>query len=167
MPSRGIARSTGRFLDVGCATGLLVAAAQRRGLDAEGVDIYEWAVEKANARTGGRCRALDMDRAETSNFKSPYDIVVMHSVIEHLAEPERALRLLFEITRPDGIVFIQTLNADSLLHKLLGNDWEGYADYTHRSPWITAHWLETTALHIGFEVVGSDWRGGLDHGNAG
>ena len=143
----------GRFLDVGCATGLVVKAAQRRGMDAEGVDFSDWAVGKANTRTGGRCRVLDMDRADATDFQPPYNIVLMHSVIEHFTKPERALRLVFDLLAPGGIVFVQTLNADSLLHRLLQNDWAGYSDYTHRSPWITARWLETAALRSGFEVV--------------
>jgi len=144
---------TGRFLDIGCATGLLVEAAQQRGMNAEGVDFSEWAVEKANVRTGGRCRRMDMDHATAADFTPPYDVVIMHSVIEHLGDPEHALALLFEMTAPGAVIFIQTLNADSLLHKLLGSDWEGYADYTHRSPWITARWLEETGLRLGFEVA--------------
>jgi SAM-dependent methyltransferase len=143
----------GRFLDVGCATGLLVEAAQKRGLEAEGVDFSSWAVEKANIRTGGSCVVMDMDSAEPSQFRAPYDIIVMHSVIEHLAEPERALRLLFNLLKPGGAVYIQTLNADSLMHRLLQLDWSGYSDYTHRSPWITAAWLEETVGRIGYKVL--------------
>jgi 2-polyprenyl-3-methyl-5-hydroxy-6-metoxy-1,4-benzoquinol methylase len=144
---------TGRFLDAGCATGLLVEAAQRRGLEADGVDFSKWAVEKANARTGGRCRELDLDSAEASDFQGLYDIIVMHSVLEHLAEPERALQLLFDLTQPGGVVFIQTLNADSLMHRLLKTEWAGFSDYTHKSPWISAGWLESASQGVGFETV--------------
>lgn len=143
----------GRLLDVGCATGLFVEHALRNGLEAEGVDSSEWAVRKANVRTGGRCRLLDFDSAQESDFSQAFDIIVLHSVLEHLRDPERALGLLFRICRPGGIVYIQTLSADSLMHALLKDDWAGYTDHTHKSPWITADWLVRTANSLGFKVV--------------
>ncbi|HKP54365.1 MAG TPA: class I SAM-dependent methyltransferase [Chloroflexia bacterium] len=144
---------TGKLLDVGCATGLLVAHALSKGLDAEGIDSSEWAVGKANLRTGGRCRRLDLDTAEASTFSSSYDIITMHSVLEHLSDPSRALELLFKLCRPGGVVYIQTLNADSLMHRVMGEDWGGYSDYTHRSSWITADWLIEAAKASRFEIA--------------
>lgn len=142
----------GRFLDVGCATGLLVSAALDCGLDAAGVDFSSWAVERANTRTGNKCRVLDLETAAPADFLARYDFIVMHSVIEHLADPEKALRLLFELARPGGIVYIQTLNADSLMHRLQGADWSGFSDYTHKSPWITETWLQEASVRVGFVV---------------
>jgi SAM-dependent methyltransferase len=142
----------GRLLDVGCATGQLVEHACQQKLDAEGVDVSAWAVARAQERNGNRCRVLNLDGATKADFAAPYDIVVLHSVLEHLAEPARALRLLFEITRPGAIVYIQTLNADSLLHLLQKESWSGYSDYTHLSPWITRDWLGDEATRAGFEV---------------
>jgi len=143
----------GRLLDIGCATGLLVDQARAAGLDAQGIDLSSWAVAQANQRTGGRCRVLDLDQATPADFQGHYDFVTLHSVLEHLADPARALHLLRQITRPSGLVYIQTLNADSLMHRLLLQDWCGYTDYTHRSPWITADWLADTAPTTGFEIL--------------
>lgn len=143
----------GKLLDVGCATGLMVEYAQARGLEAEGVDYSDWAVEQARRRTNGRCRQLSFEEATAADFDSTYDIITMHSVLEHLADPERALRLLFQLCRPGGVVYIETLNADSLMHSIMGEDWGGYTDYTHKSHWLTADWITDTSKQIGFEVV--------------
>ena len=143
----------GRLLDVGCATGLLVEEALREGLDAEGIDVSSWAVERANARVPGRCRVLNLDQAGAADFPAPYDFIALHSVIEHLADPGHALDLLFRLARPGGLVYVQTLNSDSLMHRILGKDWSGYTDYTHQSPWITADWLEQNARRAGFEIA--------------
>ncbi len=143
----------GRLLDVGCATGVLVNSALERGLDAYGIDISPWAVEQANRRVGDRCRVIDFDTADIGDFEEPYDVIVAHSVLEHLADPERALSLAFRICKPGGVVYIQTLNADSLMHLIQKSDWAGYSDYTHKSPGITSDWLQTTAEKAGFEVL--------------
>jgi 2-polyprenyl-3-methyl-5-hydroxy-6-metoxy-1,4-benzoquinol methylase len=143
----------GKLLDVGCATGLMVEYAQAQGLDAEGVDYSAWAVDQARRRTGGRCRQLSFDEATAADFDSTYDIITMHSVLEHLADPERAMQLLFKLCRPGGVVYVETLNADSLMHSIMGEDWGGYTDYTHKSHWLTADWIADTATRIGFEAV--------------
>ena len=131
----------GQLLDVGCATGLLVERALAEGYNAEGIDQSAWAIEQATKRTGGRCRLLDFDRASILDFASRYETIVLNSVIEHLKDPAGALRILFQMCKPGGVVYIATLNADSMMHSLMGNDWNGYTDYTHQSPWITADWL--------------------------
>lgn len=143
----------GHFLDVGCATGLLVERAAARGLVAEGIDVSEWAVAKANERTPASCRVLNFNTATATDFKARYDIIVLHSVLEHLTNPEQSLRLLHDLLVPGGIVYVQTLNANSLMHQVRGQDWSGYADYTHCSPWITAAWLKKTSLALGFNVL--------------
>ncbi|MBC7797305.1 MAG: class I SAM-dependent methyltransferase [Pyrinomonadaceae bacterium] len=143
----------GKFLDVGCATGLTVKYALEKGYDARGVDFSSWAVEQANKLTADRCRVCNFDEATSAEFSAPYDVISMHSVIEHLKLPERAINLLFELCASDGIVFLQTLNADSLMHSVMKKDWGGYTDYTHQSPWITADWLVETAEKCGFEVL--------------
>lgn len=144
---------TGRFLDLGCATGLLVAAALQRGLEAEGADVSAWAVERANARVPNRCRVVDLDRTTAADFAHRYDFITLHSVLEHCAEPEAILRLIHALLQPGGLALIQTLNADSLMHRVQGENWSGFADPTHCSPWITTAWLQETAVRLGFSIL--------------
>lgn len=143
---------SGRLLDIGCATGILVEAAAARGMDAEGIDFSTWAIARANERTGGRCRVLDLETSGPADFAAPYDVIVAHSILEHLSDPSRAIGLMFDLCRPGGIVYIETLNADSLMHRMTGDDWCGYSDFTHRSSWITADWLLDAARSAGFEI---------------
>ena len=143
----------GRLLDIGCATGVFLEYAQKQGLEFEGVDLSDWAVQIANTRTSGKCRVLDVDSARISDFKQPFDIITLHSVIEHLEFPEKALDLMYNITVPGGIVYIQTLTSDSLMHTILKDDWGGFTDYTHKSHWITKDWIVKTAEDLGFKVV--------------
>lgn len=144
---------TGRLLDIGCATGKFVSSARSVGFDAEGVDYSSWAVEQANLRTDGRCRLLDFDHAKVEDLDGPYDVMTLHSVLEHLSDPERALGLLFDLCVERGVVYIQTLNAGSLMHRLMKDDWSGYADYTHKSTWITLDWLVANAQKVGFRIL--------------
>lgn len=143
----------GKLLDIGCATGLLVEYALKKGIEAEGIDISQWAIQNANLRTKGRCRVLDFDKATTKDFSCGYDILILRSVLEHLSNPEQALALLFDICSEGGVVYIQTLNSDSMMQRMMKSDWAGYSDYTHKSAEITADWLTETLLKLGFEVL--------------
>lgn len=144
---------SGRLLDIGCATGLLVQYAISKGLAAEGIDISSWAVQKANEKVRGQCKVLDFNKACASDFINRYHIITLNSVLEHLEDPESSLNLLYDLCQPRGVVYIQTLNADSLMRQILKNDWGGFTDYTHKSPWISATWLIETARSIGFEIA--------------
>jgi SAM-dependent methyltransferase len=125
----------GPVLEIGCATGQLLAALAREGHDVSGVDFSEWAVEQAaNALGPGRAFKADV---ETDGFpapiveRAPFGAVIIWMVLEHFRDPFAVIAALRAITRPGSIVLIYTTNADSLSHKIFGDDWEGYFDWTH------------------------------------
>ncbi len=111
-------RSGDRVLDIGCATGTFVQAAAEAGFDAVGVDVSEWAVSVANARTGGRCSVASFEDIEKVAGQGRFQATVMHSVIEHLRDPESAIKGMGKLLLPGGIAYVQTLNADSLTYNV-------------------------------------------------
>jgi 2-polyprenyl-3-methyl-5-hydroxy-6-metoxy-1,4-benzoquinol methylase len=142
----------GRSLDVGCATGGLVQAALHAGLDAYGFDYSDWAIEKARQVVGHRCWRLDLDRASGNEIGHGYDIVTINAVLEHVKDPKGALRKVHAACATGAVVYITTLNADSMLARVAREDWAGHTDYSHHSPWISWSWLVETAQEIGFTV---------------
>jgi SAM-dependent methyltransferase len=125
----------GPVLEIGCATGQLLAALGRENYDVAGVDFSEWAVEQASAALGpGRAFRADV---ETDGFphsivsRAPFGIVIIWMVLEHFRDPFAVIASVRALTRPGSLVFIYTTNADSLSHQLFGDDWEGYFDWTH------------------------------------
>lgn len=97
--ARGIAPRT--VLDAGCAMGLLVEALRERGLEAYGVDISEYALEKAPAAAKPYC----WHGSVTEPLPQRYDLIVCIEVLEHLpqGEAERALVNLCQFT--DDVLF--------------------------------------------------------------
>ena len=127
--------ANGPLLEIGCATGQLLAALARDGYDVSGVDFSAWAVEQAAGALGpGRAFRADV---EADGFpppiaaRAPFGAVILWMVLEHFREPFAVLASVRAITRPGSVVLIYTTNADSLSHHIFGDDWEGYFDWTH------------------------------------
>lgn len=53
----------------------------------------------------------------------PFDVVRMNHVIEHLSDLDGTMKLLSQILRPDGLVFVQTPNPASGTCKIFGRYW--------------------------------------------
>jgi SAM-dependent methyltransferase len=105
-------------LDVGCAYGYCVEAAQNH-FEACGIDVSPHAIEAA------RQRGLDCCVSTLTNFHSPerFDVITMLDCIEHLPEPQRDIGAAFELLRPSGILVITTGDIDTLTARLAGKRW--------------------------------------------
>jgi SAM-dependent methyltransferase len=94
-------RGSGRVLDVGCATGLLVKALEDRGVEAAGVDVSQWAVDHAVSRSVVRGSALELPWDDAS-----FDVAISQDVMEHM-HPDDLPGVLGEqvrVVRPGGTI---------------------------------------------------------------
>jgi 2-polyprenyl-3-methyl-5-hydroxy-6-metoxy-1,4-benzoquinol methylase len=125
----------GPVLEVGCATGGLLAALDAAGLPSVGVDISAWAVERAGERLGAdhawRCDVERDPLPGEIKARGPFGALVLAAVFEHFRDPFAVLAKLTGCARPGTVLLIMTANAHSLSHALFGPDWEGYFDWTH------------------------------------
>src|SRR6185295_8228557 len=110
----------GKLLDVGCATGVLVEAAGKRGWTAIGVDISTFADTQCHHR------GLDVRQGDLLTAELPhehFDVVVLDDTIEHLCDPGRALAAIRDTLRPGGLVTLNTPNDGGWLRRLMGRHW--------------------------------------------
>jgi len=153
----------GPVLEVGCATGGLLAALDAAGLPCVGVDLSEWAVARAGERLGpGRAWQCDVERDPLpGEIKSmaPFGALVLSAVFEHFRDPFSVLAKLGGYARRGTVLLIVTANADSLSHALFGRDWEGYFDWTHLGvDRITVQSLREELPRLGWRVSGITTR---------
>jgi SAM-dependent methyltransferase len=112
----------GRFLDVGCGSGDMVAAMARLGMESEGVEPSRYAAAKATeAGLRVTCGLLQDAAFPDASF----DAVSMFHVLEHTLNPVEVLRECRRILKPGGELVIGVPNFDSLVFALVGKGWIG------------------------------------------
>ncbi len=131
-----------RVLEIGCGLGWVLALLGDDG-DVTGVDVSAYAVDSAARRVprgrfflAGIEEGLPAGAADT-----PYDLVLARYVLEHLADPAKAVRVVREALRPGGFFFLSVPNTDSLGRRLKGPEWYAHKDPTHVSLLAPEAWL--------------------------
>jgi SAM-dependent methyltransferase len=110
--------SSGRLLDVGCATGDFLQAAQGLYL-AEGLELSQWSTDIARKRgfIVHNCRLQEL------SGDSVYDLITMWGVIEHLEMPREEVGQMYRLLKPGGLVALWTGDSASWIARLLGRKW--------------------------------------------
>jgi ubiquinone/menaquinone biosynthesis C-methylase UbiE len=95
-------------LDVGCGPGTITADVARRvapgsviGIDAS-ADVLEQARANAQGSSNIEFRIGDVDALEFGD--DSFDVVHAHQVLQHVADPVRALREMKRVCKPGGVV---------------------------------------------------------------
>ncbi len=114
--------SGARLVDVGCATGVFLGQALRRGWAVAGVEPSRWAVACARKRWpqaqfwNERLEALPPPDL-------PFDVLTLWDVLEHVQSPLALLRCAAQWVRPGGWLALNAPDVTSLTARWMGPDW--------------------------------------------
>jgi SAM-dependent methyltransferase len=97
-----------RLLDIGCNRGLLLAAAQRLGCEAVGVELSPAAAARARESTGAR---VYEDLSEVPRAGG-FDLIVAWHVLEHTPDPVSLLSQARRLLAPRGVLAVQVPSFD-------------------------------------------------------
>jgi len=126
------------ILDVGCGAGALGAALKDKspGRRVYGVETHRLAAEAAGRVLDG-VFAIDVETADVPLPPGAVDVIIFGDVLEHLRDPEGALRRCRPLLAPGGAVLASVPNAQhhSVVLALAAGDFqyapEGLLDATH------------------------------------
>jgi 2-polyprenyl-3-methyl-5-hydroxy-6-metoxy-1,4-benzoquinol methylase len=139
-----------RLLEIGSGLGHLVAQLEDT-FETYGLDLNHWAVKQS--KTIVQKSALQTASAQELPFEDGvFKVVIIKHIVEHLPQPEKAIREIGRVIAHDGILILATPNLSSLLKPLKGSKWIGYQDPTHISLKQPQEWLEMIEV-AGFEPV--------------
>jgi SAM-dependent methyltransferase len=104
-------RPGGDWLDVGAASGAFAAVAVDFGYRVTGLDIHPGYADHVRALG---VEFLQGDIADYDFGGRKFDVVSMGDVIEHVADPKRAVAAVASILKPGGLVWLSTPNYEGV-----------------------------------------------------
>ncbi len=105
-------RPESRIVDVGCATGGLLAELQRRGFKhLLGLDPSPGCAAIARRLYGIEVRTMTIH--ELTTLKEKFDVAVLIGVFEHLPELDESITSLIKILKPGGLLYVEVPDASS------------------------------------------------------
>ena len=110
----------GKYLDVGCGLGEMVAGMARLGMEAEGVEPSKAAVDRAKS-LGLKVHLGMLHDAQFPD--STFDSVSLYHVLEHTPNPVAILTECRRILNPGGEIVVGVPNFGSLVRSLVGWTW--------------------------------------------
>ncbi|MFQ5449554.1 MAG: class I SAM-dependent methyltransferase [Nitrospinaceae bacterium] len=118
----------GNLLEIGCAGGFFLKAAEKRGWNPHGIEIVPEFVRFAREELLlPNVREIPLeDKSYDGHF---FDAVVLWDLIEHLRHPLHYLREINRILRPGGLLVLWTPNVRNAA--LLKEKWYGYKPHHH------------------------------------
>jgi SAM-dependent methyltransferase len=144
-------KTSGRILDVGCATGIFLAEMRKHpGWEVIGVEPNQRAAHYAQERLQ---LTIFNGMLNDADFPDSYfDAITFWDVFEHLFDPMAILKEVRRLLKPGGIVVLSLPDIDSLDAKLFGRYWIGLDAPRHFFV-FSVRTLTQALNRSGFEVV--------------
>lgn len=114
-------KKQGKLLDVGCSYGITLKAAKDLGFSAYGIEPTSHAVEYAVKELKQEVLKGKLESNTLRNVK--FDIITLYDVLEHLPDLDKNLRIIYRLLKKDGVLVIQSPNADSYAMTFLRANW--------------------------------------------
>jgi 2-polyprenyl-3-methyl-5-hydroxy-6-metoxy-1,4-benzoquinol methylase len=149
----------GRYLDVGCGTGRMVAGMARLGMEAEGLDPGKDAVERA------RSLGLKIHHGMLEDVHFPdwsFDSLSMYHVLEHTPDPVAVLAECRRILKPTGEMVVGVPNFGSLVRSLVGRTWSAH-DLPRHLQHFSQSSMKIVAARAGFTITAMETESLPEH----
>ncbi len=125
--------SQAKLLDVGCGSGWSTYMFSEAGYDATGIDLNP---DRFEVKQGPGCHLTFGSGTDIPFESETFDLVSCYQCLEHIPEPEKALREMIRVCRPGGVISIVGPNLVSPITGLLF-----LAD---PKSWRVLKWMRTT-----------------------
>jgi 2-polyprenyl-3-methyl-5-hydroxy-6-metoxy-1,4-benzoquinol methylase len=106
--------SGAQVLDVGCGNGVISRALGEQGFNVRGIDVSEKAIARAR-ELNKRPQNVVFDNISAEQLVADghrYHAVICSEVLEHLNEPEKLLKVLYQTLEDKGILIVTVPNGN-------------------------------------------------------
>jgi len=115
-----------RILDVGCGAGFATNSLALDGYKVTGIDLAEGALDEAKLRDETKSVEYIMADALKLPFEdNSFDAVISLDFLEHVYEPEKAVKEISRVLKPGGLFFYHTFSKNWLAYLVVikGVEW--------------------------------------------
>ena len=119
------------IFEIGCGEGELSIELAKRGYDVVGIDISPEVIEQASQRAEKEqlsIRFVTKDILELENERENHPLVVCCEVLEHLEDPDRALRIISRNCSGYAVLSVPSEPVWSLLNMIRGKYWSRWGN---------------------------------------
>lgn len=122
-------------LDIGCGGGILSESLAKLGAIVTGIDVAENALAsaKSHAKNSSETSAIKYYLTSAEQFAEKivtdhgplFDMITCMEMLEHVPDPEAIIRATAKLLKPQGKIFLSTLNRNlkAYLFAIIGAEW--------------------------------------------
>lgn len=152
-------KKSGKLLDVGCSSGLMLELLQQKGFKVYGIEPNKNAYKIANRKfpkhifcttlTGCYCVILH-------SSKLKFDVIIFNHVLEHIEKVHEQLEIAKKLLQPDGLLVIGVPNTRNIIFYLRKKYWEYLMPKEHVWHFSDQYIIRLLNQH-GFSVVSKQY----------
>lgn len=135
------------IIEVGCGRGEYLSIMNQFDIKAYGLEYADESVEHC-LQSGLNVTKGFIDSSKFNLVSAPFDAFYILSFLEHLPDPNSALRGVFNNLAEGGVGFVEVPNFDMILQKNLFSEF-----ITDHLFYFTRDTLKTTLILNGFEII--------------
>lgn len=138
-------KGTGRVLEIGCSTGILLSIFKEHGWEV-------WGIEPSLSANRAKKNGIRVLRTTLEKAPLPlnhFDVVILNHTLEHLDNPLSALKKSRQVLVDRGLIYISVPNFGGLTAKLLRKRWPYLLPLEHNFH-FTKETLVSLAKKAGF-----------------
>lgn len=123
-------KSSGKVLDVGCSSGLLLELLQKKNYKVCGIEPNKQAFDIVKRKFGSKIHNGTLSSFRKKNVMK-FDIVIYNHVLEHIEDIKTEIFLIKKILKKDGIFVLGLPNTSNCIFYLRKKYWEPLMPLEH------------------------------------
>lgn len=114
-------KKIGNILDIGAGTGIFLSKFSDLGWKTDGTELNDKAIKYAKNKYNVLLKKGDFLNIR---FKEKsFDVITLNGALEHLYDPQGALRKIYKLLKTDGMILFTIPNVESVGNKIFGKNW--------------------------------------------
>lgn len=128
-------KSSGKVLDVGCSSGILLELLKKEKYDTSGIEPNKKAFNIAKRKFGEKIFHGTLTQFYYSvlirSSKQKFDVVIYNHVLEHIEDIKKELQFIKKTLKKNGIIVLGLPNTNNIIFFLRKKYWESLMSLEH------------------------------------